>query len=270
MKVLFQIFFSSLFLLFFQKSQAGDENRFFYEAVRAEASGELEKAINLYETISKEVHSANLYGNLGNLYFKTKRYGNAISNYRKALLLDPSNREIKGNLSYALTVANISPNQSSKLTLYLNSDFFGFWIITTTIFFWIGALVLSYFYFVGWEKKKFLVPVIIWISSLAFGSWAILSTLQEQHQLERELIVISPEISDNNLSNEIPLRRFAGKGSSANTFVSPGESLWIHLKDDQTMHEHKTKEGLKWYLVHNESNGKKGWIRSDEVDKLIP
>ena len=115
-----------------------------------------------------------------------------------------------------------------------------------------------------------MVPVIIWISSLAFGSWAILSTKQEQHQLERELIVISPEISDNNLSNEIPLRRFAGKGSSANTFVSPGESLWIHLKDDQTIHEHKTKEGLKWYLVHNESNGKKGWIRSDEVDKLIP
>ena len=108
MKALFQIFFSSLFLLFFQKSQAGDENRFFYEAVRAEASGELEKAINLYETISKEVHSANLYGNLGNLHFKTKRYGNAISNYRKALLLDPSNREIRGNLSYALTVANIS------------------------------------------------------------------------------------------------------------------------------------------------------------------
>ena len=65
MKALFQIFFSLLFLLFFQKSQAGDENRFFYEAVRAEASGKLEKAINLYETISKEVHSANLYGNLG-------------------------------------------------------------------------------------------------------------------------------------------------------------------------------------------------------------
>ena len=152
MKALFQIFFSSLFLLFFLKSQAGDENRFFYEAVRAEASGELEKAINLYETISKEVHSANLYGNLGNLHFKTKRYGNAISNYRKALLLDPSNREIRGNLAYALSVANISPNQSSKLTLYLNSTSLDFGLLLLP-FFWIGTCPLIFlFCWLGEEK----------------------------------------------------------------------------------------------------------------------
>ena len=48
----------------------GQEDRLFYDAVRTEAAGDLDQAINLYLEASTLSHSANLHGNLANLYFK--------------------------------------------------------------------------------------------------------------------------------------------------------------------------------------------------------
>jgi hypothetical protein len=68
----------------------------------------------------------------------------------------------------------------------------------------------------------------------------------------------------------LPLRRFAGSGSSANTHVFPGESLWLTLTDDSTPQTHLSKGEKLWYLVHNRNNTKKGWIQRDSFAFLIP
>jgi tetratricopeptide (TPR) repeat protein len=66
----------------------GQADRLFYDAVRTEASGDLDQAINLYLKASALSHSANLHGNLANLYFKKEQFGHSILHFRKALLMN--------------------------------------------------------------------------------------------------------------------------------------------------------------------------------------
>ena len=48
----------------FAQMNGESPNKLFYDAVRAEASGDLDKAIEIYSAISQETHSANLHANL--------------------------------------------------------------------------------------------------------------------------------------------------------------------------------------------------------------
>ena len=64
--------------------------------------GEYSQAATLYESIlDSEMHSAKLYYNLGNAYFKQEKLGMAILNYNRALRLAPGDEDIIHNLEYA-------------------------------------------------------------------------------------------------------------------------------------------------------------------------
>ena len=91
----------------FSSLTAESENRLFYDGVRAEATGDLDSAINSYEDSAKIAHSANLHGNLANLYFKKEWLGKSVLNYRKALVLEPDNRDLYENLSFAMETARV-------------------------------------------------------------------------------------------------------------------------------------------------------------------
>ena len=113
-------FISTLVVLCFIGSQsliANSKDKLFYDAVRAEASGDLLTAIDLYEGASKVSKSSNLHGNLANLYFKTEKYGKAVLNYRRALLLDPGNRAFqeKFKLRFRNCRSKFSKNRSLNL-----------------------------------------------------------------------------------------------------------------------------------------------------------
>ena len=73
-------------------ASANSKEQLFYDAVRLEATGDLENAIINYEKASLHQSSANLHANLANLYYKTNDYGRSILNFRKAILfLDKKN-----------------------------------------------------------------------------------------------------------------------------------------------------------------------------------
>ena len=62
-------------------------------------------AVRIYETvITNEGGSSDLYYNLGNAYFRSDMIGKAILNYERALRLDPTDKDIKANLEYALAL----------------------------------------------------------------------------------------------------------------------------------------------------------------------
>lgn len=61
--------------------------------------GEFNKSIELYDSLlNSGFHSASLYYNLGNSYFKTDDFGNAMLYFEKALKYDPNNKDIQQNI----------------------------------------------------------------------------------------------------------------------------------------------------------------------------
>ena len=62
-------------------------------------------AIEVYSGIIDDgLHSADLYFNIGNSYYKINDTPNSIFYYEKALLLDPDNESVKNNLAYAQSI----------------------------------------------------------------------------------------------------------------------------------------------------------------------
>ena len=89
-------------------------------------------------------------------------------------------------------------------------------------------------------------------------------------EIKKELIIVNPLFSDQNKSSKIALRRFAGLGSSENTFVQPGESVWLTVKNSNDINMHKSIEGKKWILVRTLDDRKKGWIERESVELIYP
>jgi tetratricopeptide (TPR) repeat protein len=68
----------------------------------AEAKQAFADAAEKYELLVESgVHNNRLYFNLANAYLESGAAGQAVANYRRALRLDPTNREARTNLAYA-------------------------------------------------------------------------------------------------------------------------------------------------------------------------
>ena len=259
--------FISTFILRLQCAD-GQEDRLFYDAVRTEASGDLDQAIQLYLKASSHSHSANLNGNLANLYFKKEQYGHSILHFRKALLLKPGDTELSENLNFAYEMAKIAPPVQSFANTYFTANFLSFWIIICSVIFWIGLLMSIYLFFFKTSKKPFLYLTMCWGISCLVCYFAAHLSMQQQSRLFREVIVCLPT-ADNNYSDTIPLRRFAGESNSVNTKILPGQSLIIRLGNDGISKSYQIANGKTWYLANSSDGKKKGWIREDEFGWII-
>ena len=93
------------------------------EADSAYVRGEYQKAIKDYEALLKNGASADLYYNLGNAYYRTENITKAVLNYERALLLSPSDRDIRFNLQMASskTIDKITPEQEMFFVTWYRS-----------------------------------------------------------------------------------------------------------------------------------------------------
>lgn len=75
------------------------------------SNGNYQQAIKDYEDLLKKGKSADLYYNLGNAYYRTENIPRAVINYERALLLSPSDGDIRFNLQMARsnTIDKITP-----------------------------------------------------------------------------------------------------------------------------------------------------------------
>ncbi|HDZ14544.1 hypothetical protein LCGC14_1255350, partial [marine sediment metagenome] len=90
-----------LFLVVGITASAQKEN-LFERSTKAYNGGEYQTAVDNYlEILNSGQHSAALYYNLGNAYYKLNQIAPSIYYYEKALLLDPNDAEIQNNLGYA-------------------------------------------------------------------------------------------------------------------------------------------------------------------------
>jgi hypothetical protein len=103
---------------------------------------------------------------------------------------------------------------------------------------------------------------------LGLGLYATNLSLIRQTELSREVVAHFAD-NDKNSSGTISLRRFAGETNSENTTVAPGESLIISLGKDENTKQHKSSDGINWFLVRSKNGSQKGWIREDEFGWII-
>jgi hypothetical protein len=250
--------------------QADSENRLFYDAVRAEAAGNLDSAIESYESSAQIAHSANLHGNLANLYFKKEMLGQSILHYRKALVLDPDNRNLSENLSFATETARVQTTSLDISSGYFRASSVNFWSIATSAFFWGGLLLISILFFFQVELTFKLISFLVWMSLSGFGVWGILKSTGNHNLQMREVIAIDTQgEKDSNGSKSLKLRRFAGNGSTANTSVVPGESLFLDITESGLPKDHRSPNGERWFLVRTLEGRKRGWMKENELGRIL-
>ena len=147
--------------LFFLGALHAQNEAIFDNATKSYNEGDYGKAIEYYEEIlNNGEHSAELYFNLGNCYYKQNQIAPSIYYYEKALLLDPGDREIKNNLAFArqMTLDAIQPLPETGLQKIYNGAVgaltFDQWAYTAVFF--ILAFVVAYllFYFLRLPSQK--------------------------------------------------------------------------------------------------------------------
>ena len=115
---MFFFFISSLTLVF------GQENASPFEAAnKAYNEGNFSEAITQYKLIlDTENHSAAVYYNLGNAYYKSNEIGPSIYYFEKALLLSPKDEDILNNLAFAknMTIDAIEPLPKTQISKFVN------------------------------------------------------------------------------------------------------------------------------------------------------
>ncbi len=232
-----------ILLLFFSTGLQAQLEIPFDSATAAYNSGDYEKAISYYqEILDKGKHSAALYYNLGNSYYKLNRIAPSIYYYEKALLLDPTDKEIQNNLAYAqqMTLDDIIPlpeTTISKLyksiTASLSFDGWSFLAVGFVIIF-----VLSYiaFYYLRYSTHKRLA----FITSICAVILAAISTLialleYKDFMTHQPAIVFSEEIGVRTEPNNQSTESFVlHEGTKVNVLEGYGDWKKIELSDGQT------------------------------------
>ena len=92
----------ALLLLFVSGFSNSTNDSLYRQANEKYRSGNYQEAGDIYQALIDEgVHSFDLHYNLGNSYFKQRKYAEAILHYERALLIRPGNSDAKYNLRLA-------------------------------------------------------------------------------------------------------------------------------------------------------------------------
>jgi hypothetical protein len=185
-------------------------------------------------------------------------------------VLDPDSRDLSENLSFAIETARV---QSAGLDIssgYFRPSSVNFWSIAASVIFWGGLLVMSAIFFFQVDRVLKFISLLAWAGLSGFGVWAILKSKGNYDLQRREVIAIETrEGKDSNGSKSLNLRRFAVNGSSANTSVVPGESLFLDLNEDGLPNSNRSPKGEKWYLVRSLEGRKRGWMKENELGRIL-
>lgn len=174
----------------------------FDSATVAYNQGNYEKAIDYYEDILEGgKHSAALYYNLGNCYYKLNQIAPSIYYYEKALLLSPNDVEVKNNLVYAqnMTLDAIIPLPETTLARLYNRVAgvltFDGWAYLGVVFVLIFVLAYILFYYFRYPTQK----RIAFISSLVAIALAVIFVLfaflrHQDYKADQPAIIFAQEI----------------------------------------------------------------------------
>lgn len=232
------------FLLFLAGFSATAQNEaMFNEATTAYNEANYEKAAENYlQIIEKGQHSAELYFNLGNSYYKQNKIAPSIYYYEKALLLAPNDSEIKNNLSYArnMTLDAIDELPETGLSR-IKKNLTGFlsfdqWAKTAVVFMILFVLLYIAFYYFRYSTRKriaFIASLLALLISLVSVVFAFIQF--NDFKKDRPAIVFSEEIAIRAEPNDRSQEVFTlHEGTKVNVLEELNDFQKIEIADGKT------------------------------------
>ncbi len=212
-------------------------------ATKAYNAGEYQKAVDNYlEILDNGQHSAELYYNLGNAYYKLNQIAPSIYYYEKALLLQPNDPEIKNNLGYAQNMTLDAIDQMPKTGLSKIYDnligvlSFDQWSYLAVAFMLLFVLLYIAFYYFRYSSRKRLAFVISMICLfLAITAVAFAYLEYNNFKADRPAIVFAREASVKSEPNKTSQEAFAlHEGTKVNVLDQLNDWKKIRIPDGTT------------------------------------
>lgn len=226
----------------------------FHKATTAYNDGNYQDAVKNYlQILDNGEHSANLYYNLGNSYYKLNQIGPSIYYYEKALLLNPKDTEIRNNLSFAqnMTIDAIEPVPQTSLSKAIKSfkEILSFdqWAYMAVGCMFLFVFFYLAFYFLRFAAQKRIAFIISLLTLFFMAVSIVMAIVQYQDFSTTQPAIIFTEESKvkaepNNRSNEVFVLHEGSK-----VFVEDQLGDWNKIK-----------------LV----DGKTGWIPASDLKML--
>ena len=237
-----------------QEVVATDNNSLWDSANAAYNEGNYAKAVELYETIlADDQHSAKLYYNLGNAYYKQEKLGKAILNYNRALRLAPADEDIRHNLEYA--------TEATKDNIEEIPEFFLIsWVR------WVRNLMGCN----GWTATSLVMLIIALIGTLAYLLAEAISLRKAGFYtmcITMLLFIISTSFAYNKrqalvnsseaiiMSTAAPIKSSPDRAATDLFVLHEGTKLTIEESTDG------------WVEIRI-ADGRKGWIESSRIERI--
>lgn len=228
--------------------------KLFSLATDAYNNGKYDAAITNYlKIVDGGAHSAELYFNLGNAYYKLNKIAPSIYYYEKALLLAPNDSEVKNNLGYAqnMTIDAIERLPETglativgKVTRFFSFDQWAYLAVALMMLFVLCYIGFYYFRFSTQKRIAFISSIVALVAMLFSVTMAYIN--YSEFKGDEPAIVFAEEV----IVNSEPNNRNQ-------------EAFRLH-EGTKVLVVEKLKEWNKIQLA----DGKTGWVLSESI-KLI-
>lgn len=217
--------------------------------------GNYPEAVQAYEAVIKEnkQHSAELYFNLANSYYKMNKVAPAIYNYEKALVLKPHDPDVLNNLKFAkkLTIDEIKEVPKvgfAKLIQNFTGIFdYNTWAkISVAIgFLFLLSFIGYYFSQLTLTKRIYFIGMFILLVVLALSISAGMS--EKSHFDNDRPAIVFAELSE--------VRSEPQKGGAAIFLLHEGAKVYV------------TESLGKWRKVEL-TDGTEGWLDAETIKEV--
>lgn len=221
----------------------------------AYAKGDYQAAIEAYKAILADNSvSPEIYYNLGNAYYKASEIGKAILNYERALLLDPSDEDIRFNLELAQSKAVDKVDDGFKLFLtewieaLVNVASMETWAVIAIVTFVVMLIALLLLFFgksIALRKASMWCSIIMLIITL-FANYAAMSHYSKLTSREMA-IIMSPTVTAKSTPD-----------NSGTNLFEVHEGRKVRVSDDSMK---------EWKEIELE-NGTVGWVPANALEVI--
>ncbi len=222
---------------------AGNESRFIEGTIEL-SEGNYENAVQIFESLTAEHPSSQVYYNLALAQQQLEAWGSARLNYERALVLDPRNREAQHNLNHLLGNLGLesdSPGRLEVIGTYLSLNS---WIWIAGIAFWVWAFLRILNHYDRYQHWSATLSRLLAI--LVFASACTFAFLQ-RHSVDEAIILDSAGQLRVAPTRESPLLRDLVEADKVRILAEHGSFYRIRL-----------------------SNGDEGFVINQTVAPIIP